>query len=353
MKSPILLAVHRYIGLLAGIFFVITALTGALLIYKQPLLLAYYPALAAEQSASPAITADTVALLQQLDAQQAPAARRVRMPTADWPFFTVSYRDGSYQYLSTQGELLVSSEQQFDPLAFLMDLHIHWLAGHTGERISGYVHIAVLLLLATGIYAWWPRRWRKALTLALSGSVIKVAYSWHRTLGALSSLVLIVSVATGVIMVFYAEVGTALVASLGGDIKPIERTVEVTDKPQPWPVLYQVMRDTLPEGQLRSVSFSAEPGRAISVRKRMPGEWHQHGRSFVYINPYTAEAYAQKDAREAGLGVALMEKVYPLHSAAVGGPLYWVALTIASGMALLLFISGLYIWLWRRRARKS
>ncbi|WP_041523870.1 PepSY-associated TM helix domain-containing protein [Gilvimarinus agarilyticus] len=351
MKSPLLLAAHRYIGLVAGLFFVVTSLTGVLLIYKQPLLLAYYPVLAAEQEADLPNGEAITALLARLAQERNPAVRRVRMPTDDWPFYSVSYRDGSSQTLSAYGEVLVRSEVQFDPMAFIFDLHAHWLAGHTGERISGYVHLAVLVLLVTGLYAWWPRRWRKALHLAVRGSAVKVLYSWHRTLGAVSALVLIVGVATGVMMVFYTEVRSVLVAGLGGEVPSIERTVKGEGPWRSWPELYASIANQLPEGQLRSVSFPLEEGQALSARKRMPGEWHQHGRSFIYINPYTGEAYATVDAGNAGLGPALMQKVYPLHSAAVGGPLYWGALTLASCATLGLFISGVYIWWWRRRHR--
>jgi uncharacterized iron-regulated membrane protein len=351
MKKPTLLALHRYIGLLAGAFFVITALTGVILIYKQSLLLAYYPALAAQDHATLPNDAAITTVLEQLGRAQDPAVRRVRMPTDDWPFYAVSYRDGAYHYLSATGEVLVRSEAQFDPIAFIFDLHAHWLGGHTGERISGYIHLAVLVLLITGIYAWWPRRWRKALHFAVKGSAIKIHYSWHRTLGALSALLLIVAVATGVMMVFYTEVRSVLVATLGGEPPSVERTVTGEGPWQSWPDLYAAIANTLPEGQLRSVSFPAEPNQAISARKRMPGEWHQHGRSFVYVNPYTAEAYAQSDARDAGLGLALMQKVYPLHSAAVGGPLYWVALSVGSGAVLILFVTGVYVWWWRRKHR--
>jgi uncharacterized iron-regulated membrane protein len=351
MKNPTLLAVHRYIGLWAGLLFVVTALTGAVLIYKHPLLLAYHPPLAAEAEASLPSKREIMAVLGSLSRQQNPAVRRVRMPSNDWPFYSVSYRDGTYHYLSARGQVLVRSDEQFDPVAWILDLHVHWLAGHTGERLSGYVHLAVLVLLVLGVYAWWPRRWRKALHLAVSGSAIKVHYSWHRTLGALSALVLIVAVTTGVIMVFYTEVRSVLVSTLGGRQPSVERTVPERGQWQSWPALYQAITTTLPEGQLRSVSFPAEPGRAISARKRMPGEWHQHGRSFVYINPYTAEVYATSDARAAGTGLALIQKVYPLHSAAVGGPLYRLVLTVAAGGVLVLFISGLYIWWWRRQHR--
>lgn len=248
---------------------------------------------------------------------------------------------------------IVATRGYENPVTLIFDIHHHWLIGDAGEKASGYIHLAVLLLLILGIYAWWPKSWSKSLHLALRGSAIKIHYSWHRVIGALTSLAMLLAVATGVGMVFYTQVQSVLLATFGGEIRNVSRTVTPGRQMLDWQPLQAVINETLPEGQIRLISFPAEPDHALSVRKRMPGEWHQNGRSFIYINPYTAEAFAANNAMEEGLGLRLTHKIYPLHSAGIGGGVYVTLLAIAGFAPLVLVPTGFYIWWWRRRRRDT
>lgn len=353
MKRPLLLALHRYLGLVTGVFFLVTAVTGGLMLYKHQILYAYYPELAAARAeAESVLDAHREDLLALLWAQQEKAPLlRVRYPEEDWPFYSATYASGELAYFSPTGEKIVSSRGYDNPITIIFDIHHEWLAGEVGELASGVIHIGVLVLLALGVYAWWPRNWRKSLHLVVRGSAVKMSYSWHRVLGAISSAVLIVAVGTGVMMVFYSSVQTVLVSVFGGEVISISSAVEPGEKVLPWASLSGTINRVLPEGRVRLISFPTESDQALVVRKRMPGEWHQNGRSFIYINPYTAAAYAVKNDMDSALGNQLTHKVYPLHSAGVGGTPYVVLLAIAGFSPLILVPTGFYIWWWKRRKR--
>ncbi len=351
MKRPLFLALHRYIGLFTGIFFLITAVTGGLMLYKNAILYAWYPVLKeARPGAEAAMAGSAEALLSTLwERREEEPLRWVRYPEAGWPFFTVTYLSGELAYFSPTGEKLVASHGYENPVTLIFDIHHHWLMGDAGEKASGYVHLTVLLLLGLGIYAWWPRSWAKSLHLALRGSAIKVNYSWHRVIGAVTSLLMLLAVTTGVGMVFYTQVQSVLLAVFGGEVRSISRTVTPGEQALEWSPLHLAIKETLPEGRIRLISFPAAPDQALSVRKRMPDEWHQNGRSFIYINPYTAQAFAANNAMDEGLGLRLTHKIYPLHSAGVGGGAYTIVLAIAGFAPLVLVPTGFYIWWWRRR----
>lgn len=353
MKRPLLLALHRYIGLTTGIFFLVTAVTGGLLLYKHPILFTYYPELQAARAEAEQVRDDNgAALLNQLWSQrQESPLLRVRYPESGWPFYTVSYLNGELAYYTPAGEKLVSSTGYDNPITLIFDIHHEWLAGEAGELASGYIHLAVLVLLVLGIYAWWPRSWRKSLHLVLRGNAVKVNYSWHRVIGAVSALVLILAVGTGVMMVFYSQAQTVLTATFGGGIAPVNRTIEVGERALPWPQLQKAMEDSLPEGRTRLVSFPTTEDQALVIRKRMPQEWHQNGRSFIYVNPYTAEVYSARDAMQDELGDRLTQKIYPLHSAGVGGTAFVALLTVSGFAPLILVPTGFYVWWWRRKKR--
>lgn len=356
-KSRPLLLLHRYLGLATGLLFLVTALTGVLLLYKPTLLYWSHPELAAERYRGVPAEPDHGPVLARLWAGEGPgegpAVRRVRVPSEGWPFYEVSYRGGSHAYLNLEGDALLHLQGLESPVTVLFDLHAHWLAGHWGEQASGYVHLVVVLLLLLGLYAWWPRHWRKSLHFGIKGSWVKRWYSWHRSLGALMAGLLLVAVGTGVMMVFYQPVRTALTTVLGGEAPRLEKQVIAEGQHLPMQALYSRLRQTLPSGTLRSVSFPAGDTDVLAARKRMPGEWHQHGRSFIHLNPYTGEVVGVADASRAETGLALTQKIYPLHSAAVGGTPYRLAMTLAGLSALVLVFSGYYIWWWRRRQRSK
>ncbi len=354
MKQPLILAAHRYIGLATAVFFLVTSVTGGLLLYKHAILYAWYPALEdAKVAATQAPPGQDQVLLADLWRQHAQRPiRSVVYPSDGWPFYNVYYTDGGSAYLTPAGDVLVESRGLENPVALLFEIHHDWLLGHAGELASGYLHLLVLLLIATGIYAWWPRHWRKSLHVVWRGSLVKMSYSWHRVLGIASALVLLLAVGTGVMMVFYGQAQWVLTGLFGGKSELISREVSAGESYQPWEVLHPRIEQTFAEGDLRLVIFPQAEDQALVVRKRMPGEWHQNGRSFIYINPYSGEVYAARNAMEEELGIRLTYKIYPLHSAGVGGDPYVTLLAVAGFVPLVLIPTGIYVWWWRRQRRR-
>jgi uncharacterized iron-regulated membrane protein len=90
----------------------------------------------------------------------------------------------------------------------------------------------------------------------------------------------------------------------------------------------------------------------VTCRKRMPGEWHPNGRSYVLLNPYDATVVQSIDATRQGTGTRLAHAIYPVHAAMVGGwP--WMLLAAASGVGLAwLAAGGTLAWLRRRTPRR-
>jgi uncharacterized iron-regulated membrane protein len=117
---------------------------------------------------------------------------------------------------------------------------------------------------------------------------------------------------------------------------------------RPWAEILTALDRTLPDGE--TVFFypgTAENAR-LMFRKRVPGEWHPNGRSYVIIDPYTAIVVQSIDARAQGVGTRVMHAVYPVHAAKVGG-IGMVALAGVTGVALSwLAVGGVWAYLGRR-----
>jgi uncharacterized iron-regulated membrane protein len=72
---------------------------------------------------------------------------------------------------------------------------------------------------------------------------------------------------------------------------------------------------------------------AATFRKRLPGEWHPNGRSYVLVDPYRGVVVQAIDARQQGRGTRMMYGLYPVHAATVGGPVF-IAVAALTGVGL-------------------
>jgi uncharacterized iron-regulated membrane protein len=85
---------------------------------------------------------------------------------------------------------------------------------------------------------------------------------------------------------------------------------------------------------------------ALSLRMKQPEEWHPNGRTTLWFSPQTGALLRAQDANTLPLAARLQTKIYPLHTAAVGGIGLRIVLTLA-GLGLCL-LGGLSVWsLWR------
>lgn len=108
-------------------------------------------------------------------------------------------------------------------------------------------------------------------------------------------------------------------------------------------------KSLFPDAKVRRIVFANAPDEPIVVRMRQPFEWTPNGRTqltFAANGQVTIE-----DAAAANGSSALGEKLYPIHSAKVGGWAWKLAMT-ASGLALVV-LGMLATWsFWVRRSGK-
>lgn len=98
---------------------------------------------------------------------------------------------------------------------------------NTGKAITGACNVAFLVLTATGLYLWWPRKWTAATLRAISVPALRLRgkardWNWHNALGLWSAPVLIVLTATALPISYkwagdliYKMTGTPVPASGG------------------------------------------------------------------------------------------------------------------------------------------
>jgi uncharacterized iron-regulated membrane protein len=346
---------HRWLGLLLAVIAVAIAASGGLLLFRAPYYRAVYPAIGAPPPAAQIERrADVLATIESR--WRVEGVRLVRFPRPGLNVFQVWLGDGTEAFVDPQSGAVIDRWSWRDRLpAFLFELHAHLLSEPAGTLVNGVAGACMAGMTFTGLIIWWPFgrgafRLRGALPRGVTpGDLLRS----HAALGAITALPILLSAGTGALIVFYDPAAQVMTRVL--DARPPEQpnaSVTPVDAPaQPWRAILAALDRTFPEGET-VFYYPGGPGNArLMFRKRLPGEWHPNGRSYVLIDPYTAAVVQAIDARAQGAGTRTMHAIYPIHAAKVGGaPM--VALAACAAVALAwLAVGGTWSYLGRRSRR--
>ncbi|MCI0570321.1 MAG: PepSY domain-containing protein [Myxococcaceae bacterium] len=351
---PVLFQLHRWVGLVLGLWLVVAGLSGSALVFGDALSVQLDPAL--HRVAPSPQRAPLSVVLENLRAAHGPTPPRfIRMPErADAPYEAWMDAQGSLRaYVDpASGRVLGSRCTQESPVAWLRELHVHLLAGETGETVVGLGGVGMLLLCLTGLVLWWPGRRKLAL-----GFTVRRPLKWrrgnhdvHKVVGILALPLLLVGALTGALLVFHAPFDR-LLATMNGK-PPVAATASRGEPPGEGPgvdALLAAADAALPGARTTRVDLPPRPGAPLKVRKRLPGEVHPNGMSFVLLDPASGAILQVQDARTAPLSARVWALRYPLHIGSWGG-LPTRLLALLAGLAPgALFLSGFFLWLERLR----
>jgi uncharacterized iron-regulated membrane protein len=344
---------HRWIGLLLAVVVLAVAVSGGLLLFRGPYYRAVLPVVNAPLTADQ--HARRAAVLAGIESRwQDEGVRLIRFPRPGMNVFQVWLADGTEAFVHPLEGAVIDRWHWSDRFpAFVFELHAHLLSEPAGTAINGVAALGVVFMGLSGILFWWPGR-RRAFRLRRAVPRRLAAADMLRSHGASGAIVLVqlvVFAATGAALVFYDE--AAAVASRLLDDRPAERPVaRVTPRaaaPQPWAAVLEELDSIFPDGETVFYYPGAPENPRLMFRKRLPGEWHPNGRSYVLIDPYTAKGVQAIDARAQGAGTRLMHAIYPIHAARVGGvSMGALALSASAGLAWL-SAGGVWSYLGRRR----
>ncbi len=333
----ILRLLHRWLGLLVSLLVIAVALSGGILIFHDSILRMTWPGLAqplkpGQEHAYPAVLAHVEQRFRD------PGIQLIKFPDQGMNAFHLWMHDGSEALVHpSSGHLISRWTWQETWTGVLFELHENLMAGEPGEEVNGYLGLLVLGFVLSGLILWWPQRRTLRLRFVVPRSMSSAHFvRAHSAIGVIFAAGIVLFVLTGVTMVFYGPFMTAITAVLDSDPPMVSvARVEPTDQPvQPWTTVLDTVTKTFPDGKLVYYVPPRPDNAVMTFRKRMPGEWHPNGRSFILLHPYTGEVLQTIDARQQQLGMRLMEKAYPLHASKIGGIPYTL-LALCTSVALI------------------
>jgi uncharacterized iron-regulated membrane protein len=361
---------HLGLGLAVGALYVLTALTGSVIVYWRELL---------EWNHRPAVSAlvptpRPIEELWQAVRKAHPArtgAWELILPDRDSRPLLAMYHEPEEKQGAGYAPLLVwvdpisatvirSGFWGDDWITWTYDLHYSLLAGHVGHRIVGIGALALLVSLGSGVWAWWPapRGWWAALTIRRRASEPRLNYDLHRVVGIYSLPIVAVLALTGVYMTLPELI-----------VPPLRVFTPVSDMTTPWLAAdvrssdgagrlgvtldsaIAAARAEFPSGQARRVLTPPDAAGAIQVSLQLPDDPSlSYPAAIVWLDQYNASVLRRVDGAAQSRGDRFLAWLRPLHYGEALGAPWRVAVCLAGAAPLLLLITGVRHW---RRKRHS
>lgn len=356
--------VHLWLGLSLGLLFAVLGLTGSALVFYIGIDAALHPVVEAGQS-------DCAPDLASPVWDQALAAGRARWhdPAGKWTievtgeggaiparFYPSSghghHADRMMVWFSPDGRRIVRAEPWGGYLiSWLYQLHMALLAGDLGGQVVGWSGVAMLLLLVSGIVAWWPRgSWRKAVAFKRNAVPMRRLRDLHKLSGLWSMALVFVLVATGVLLALPAVTQ----ALLQPEAIPAPKSSDDRGGRVSIVHAFAAARRVLPESRIVFVDMPSAQDAPIRVRLQVPGDPHRRfPGSYVFIDQFSGRVLALHDVRRAGTGTAVASWVRTLHDGTVGGLATRILAVVLGFVPALLFATGIMHWLRRTKASRS
>jgi uncharacterized iron-regulated membrane protein len=373
------LAVHRWIGLGVGLILAIVGLTGSLLVFWQPLDRLLNPALLApEAGCSPAGHRSLDELVAAARTRVPPEGTlvRVALPETERPLLWAQYAvavpgadwDDRHDLFVQPCSGAVLGPRLWDTqdrpwtgplMGVVMRIHTSLLLNQRGLWLGNHILstscIVLMISVISGLWLWWPRpgRWRNALSLRLGSSAPRLTYDIHRTVGACSAVLLLMSLFTGLHMYepWHGFINQAVQAVSAGTRFGTPQAVAERPAGEPRVSAGQAVaaaRALHADGQPQSLEMPTVESGAYVVSLATSAVWNTQ----VIIDAQTGRPLDTRGPHNASAGDSFLNWLFPLHTGRAFGMTGRIVILCLGVLPSVLFVTGVIRWLQKRRGRR-
>lgn len=281
--------------------------------------------------------------------------------------------------------LLSDQEQSLWPLTqqnildFIYKLHQTLLLNQIGLWLLGSAALIWFFHSLIGIYLTLPinfnnlaikpffQRWSVAWRIKHNASPYRFFFDWHRATGLWLAIMLLIFAASAVSFNLRKEVYEPLVFSLFGPLdmtgEPKFRLAETQAHPNlDWRQAHLIGQILMSQQAgfhhfkiLSEQSLQYLPEQALfkyTVQSNLDIS-NKIFATHLYFDANTAQFYSLYLPSTSNIGATLTRWLFSLHTATFGGLYYQIIVCLIGIMLVLLSLSGIYIWLKKRNAKKS
>lgn len=386
---------HRWLGLAMAGFLALSGLTGSLIAFNPELDAWLNPGLFHVAPDRPALPLDR--LVQSVEAADPQvfvamvtpgnAANRSTLVTVEPrqdPATGERFAAGYNQVFVDPGSGAILGRRLYGawptdtahvmPFIVLLHYSLH-MPNRWGDLLLGIVAIAWLADSFIGVYltlparasirrdlAHWWGRWRPSWQIKRGANTWRLNFDLHRASGLWLWPLLIVLALTSVAMNLNREIFTPIVGLFGTvtpspfDWLPTHHAAPPQPKPSWDQAVEAARRHATPAHRdmpLRSIYF-AEDLQAFEVILMEPGDHNtalRLNRETVFVHAATGQRLAATSYDQSTRADKFLAWQYPLHSGQIGGLAGRIVVCILGLAVCALSITGVLIWLLKRRAR--
>lgn len=349
----IFFTLHLYAGLTAAVFILIFGLTGSIMAFETEIdHLTHWHLSYVTPHGQPRSLAEIGGII----ARRFPGERifGYDVPTSPDLSYAVSLPRRAVYVNQYTGEVLGTRAGGIDWLGRIHQLHLRLLLldqPRLGKAIMSWAGVAMLFMLLSGIYLWWPY-WR--FTIQWRGSARRVWFDLHAVVGIFSFVFLLLLTVTG-ILIGFEEKSVPLFYKMTGSTPSRHPRVNVTPPVGAKPIgpdrAMEIARAALPGAAPFEIGIPGPKG-AYQIRARYPEDRTPGGRSFLAVDQYSGAVLFAGGSRTAPAGARIAIANRALHTGDILGIPSKAVMSLACLIAALQVVSGVTMW-WKTRKRAA
>ena len=362
--------VHRWLGIGLGVWFALVGLSGAILVFEDPIDTWLNPHLLTTVSRGTQLSAQAIVARAEA-AYPLGLVEKIRFPASEGEVYRLTMRvkprrvgaerieamfdptTGVFLGARSLESLGVASP---DVMRTLYEFHRNVLLGNAGSNIVGIAGLLLLISAVTGFVLAAPRTraaLRRIVWVNPRASGTRIAYDFHRSTGIVFAVTLLLATLTGATLVYVNYVRDLVgVFSKVAPFPTVPWQMQTADVPLHLDRVIADVKQRFPEHTLLEVHGSPRQAAGHLYYLKKPGDVHRLGDTIAWINPLSGEMMIERSPRTRTAGEGFMHWLFPLHSGTAFGTAGQIAMAATGVVPMLLVFTGLWVWLRKRRGER-
>lgn len=364
-----LVQVHLWLGVIIGLLWALSGLSGALLVFAKEIDRAAggYGA-----TAGPPASLDDV-IKNATAAADGAFIERLLVRDRHHELINALYADANgVKHIavidaSTARPVKVTQWEPVSPLSgalyrWLYTFHMTYLTGHNGMTLVGISGLVLVTASITGLWIAWPRggSWKYVFSFSRWRKTEHRLYGWHRAAGLTVGFIVIGIALTGSYMAFpeepvrqfvarFAEYRSIHAAPSSHHHAPPQATATTIGAQR----ALEIAQGMYPNSPWVRFWPPTEHYPVYTVRVRQPSEIRAWlGTTTVAIDAYTGRVLGTYDALTAPAANKFFDGVFSFHNGELAGLGGRIVAVFTGLMLPVLYVTGIWAW-WRKRKQKA